>query len=52
MGISGEGGEHMDLNTLLAVFTILSGIVAIFDLIEYGKAIATWIMDMILNMKK
>ena len=42
----------MDLNMVLAVFTILSGIVAVFDLIKYAIAFAQWINNMIHNAKK
>ena len=42
----------MDLNMVLAVFTILSGIVAVFDLIKYAIALAKWVNNMIHNAKK
>ena len=42
----------MDLNTVLAVFTILSGIVAVFDLIKYAIALVQWVNNMIHNAKK
>ena len=42
----------MDLNMVLAIFTILSGIVAVFDLIKYAIAFAKWVMNLIHNAKK
>ena len=42
----------MMLDTMLVVFTILSGIVAVFDLIKYAIALVQWINNMIHNAKK
>lgn len=42
----------MGLDAILVVFTILSGIVAIIDLIKYAIALARWIVNMIQNAKK
>lgn len=42
----------MGLDTILVVFTILSGIVAIIDLVKYAIALVRWIVKMIYNEKK
>lgn len=42
----------MDLSTVLTVFTILSGIVAVLDLIKYAIVFVKWITKWIHNAKK
>ncbi len=49
---SRKGVTCMGLDTILVVFTILSGIVAIIDLVKYAIALVRWIVKMICNEKK
>ncbi len=42
----------MDLNMVLAIFTILSGIVAVIDLIKYAITLVQWVNNLIHNAKK
>lgn len=42
----------MVLDTLMVVFTILSGIVAAIELIKYAVIVVKWIMKLVHNAKK
>lgn len=52
MGIPKKGVMFVDLNMLLAIFTILSGIVAVIDLVKYVTMFVRWIIKMICTEKK
>lgn len=42
----------MVLDTLMVVFTILSGIVVVIELIKYAVIVVKWIMKLIHSTKK